>query len=110
MAFDFESSVLVYSLSLPYILQNKLKSAVILAEGAVIQVDDLGLMVREEEDSVETLNLREVREQAESRAIRRAFHQSEKNMSRTAELLGVTRPTLYSLIDKYHMEDIKTGS
>ncbi|MEP4888614.1 MAG: PEP-CTERM-box response regulator transcription factor [Aliiglaciecola sp.] len=92
-------------------LQNKLKSAVILAEGSTIQADDLGLIVREDGDeSVDSLNLREVRELAESRAIRRAYYQSEKNMSRTAELLGVTRPTLYSLIDKYHLDDIKTGA
>jgi len=92
-------------------LQNKLKSAVILAEGSTIQADDLGLVVREDgDDAVDSLNLREVRELAESRAIRRAYHQSEKNMSRTAELLGVTRPTLYSLIDKYHLDDIKTGA
>ncbi|GAB2696979.1 PEP-CTERM-box response regulator transcription factor [Aliiglaciecola sp. 3_MG-2023] len=92
-------------------LQNKLKSAVILAEGSTIQADDLGLIVREDgDDSVDSLNLREVRELAESRAIRRAYYQSEKNMSRTAELLGVTRPTLYSLIDKYHLDDIKTGA
>ncbi|MFA3792118.1 PEP-CTERM-box response regulator transcription factor [Aliiglaciecola sp. SL4] len=92
-------------------LQNKLKSAVILAEGSTIQADDLGLIVREDGDErVESLNLREVRELAESRAIRRAYYQSEKNMSRTAELLGVTRPTLYSLIDKYHLDDIKTGA
>lgn len=91
-------------------LQNKLKSAVILAEGNTIQADDLGLVVRDEGDTGDSLNLREVREQAESRAIRRAYFQSEKNMSRTAELLGVTRPTLYSLIDKYHLDDIKTGA
>ncbi len=92
-------------------LQNKLKSAVILAEGNVIQADDLGLVAKDSDDDLgESLNLREVRELAESRAIRRAYHQSEKNMSRTAELLGVTRPTLYSLIDKYHMDDIKTGA
>ncbi|GAA0855837.1 PEP-CTERM-box response regulator transcription factor [Aliiglaciecola litoralis] len=91
-------------------LQNKLKSAVILAEGSTIQADDLGLVYREDGDTGESLNLREVREQAESRAIRRAYFQSEKNMSRTAELLGVTRPTLYSLIDKYHLDDIKTGA
>jgi two-component system NtrC family response regulator len=35
---------------------------------------------------------------------------AEHNMSKTAELLGVTRPTLYSLIEKYHLEDIKTGA
>lgn len=91
-------------------LQNKLKSAVILAEGATIQADDLGLMYRDDGGEIESLNLREVREEAESRAIRRAYFQSEKNMSRTAELLGVTRPTLYSLIDKYHLDDIKTGA
>ncbi|MEG3765662.1 PEP-CTERM-box response regulator transcription factor [Alteromonas sp. 14N.309.X.WAT.G.H12] len=90
-------------------LQNKLKSAVIMAEGAVVQAEDLGLMPPRGDNEVETLNLREVREQAESRAIRRAYQTADKNMSKTAELLGVTRPTLYSLIDKYHMEDIKTG-
>lgn len=90
-------------------MQNKLKSAVIMAEGAVVQADDLGLMPVSGEAETETLNLREVREMAESRAIRRAYQTADKNMSKTAELLGVTRPTLYSLIDKYQMEDIKTG-
>lgn len=91
-------------------LQNKLKSAVILAEGSMVQADDLGLQEKDESITLDTLNLREVREQAESKAIRKAYHLAEKNMSRTAEMLGVTRPTLYSLIDKYHMDDIKTGS
>ena len=91
-------------------LQNKLKSAVIMAEGSVVQVDDLGLMPVSGEASVtDTLNLREVRELAESKAIRRAYQVADKNMSKTAELLGVTRPTLYSLIDKYNLEDLKTG-
>ncbi len=90
-------------------LQNKLKSAVIMAESSVVQAEDLGLIAGSDEREPETLNLREVREQAESRAIRKAYQAADKNMSKTAELLGVTRPTLYSLIDKYHMEDIKTG-
>jgi two-component system NtrC family response regulator len=91
-------------------LQNKLKSAVIMAEGTHIQAEDLGLLVRDDEPNICTLNLREVREDAESRAIRNAFLVAEHNMSKTAELLGVTRPTLYSLIEKYHLEDVKTGS
>ncbi len=90
-------------------MQNKLKSAVIMAEGTVVQAEDLGLMPVSGSAEPETLNLREVREMAESRAIRRAYQSADKNMSKTAELLGVTRPTLYSLIDKYHLEDIKTG-
>ncbi|WP_026377412.1 PEP-CTERM-box response regulator transcription factor [Aestuariibacter salexigens] len=91
-------------------LQNKLKSAIILAEGAVVQADDLGLMVKDDDAQLESLNLREVRELAESRAIRKAYYQSEKNMSKAAELLGVTRPTLYSLIDKYQLDELKLGS
>ncbi|MCP4865419.1 MAG: AAA domain-containing protein, partial [Alteromonas sp.] len=90
-------------------LQNKLKSAVIMAEGTVVQAEDLGLIAPTEDFESDTLNLREVREQAESRAIRKAYQRADKNMSKTAELLGVTRPTLYSLIDKYHLEDLKTG-
>ena len=91
-------------------LQNKLKSAVIMAEGTVIQADDLGLIDKGDAPEKEVFNLREVREKAESKAIRRAYQLSDGNMSKTAELLGVTRPTLYSLIDKYEMEDIKAGS
>ncbi|NDV90205.1 PEP-CTERM-box response regulator transcription factor [Alteromonas sp. 345S023] len=90
-------------------MQNKLKSAVIMAEGTVIQPDDLGLMPVDGESEPETLNLREVREIAESKAIRRAYQQSDKNMSKTAELLGITRPTLYSLLDKYNLEDLKNN-
>ncbi|QCZ92754.1 PEP-CTERM-box response regulator transcription factor [Salinimonas iocasae] len=91
-------------------LQNKLKSAVIMAEGSLVHAEDLGLMEPAQGAEPETLNLREVREMAESRAIRRAYQTADKNMSKTAELLGVTRPTLYSLIDKYHLEDVKTGA
>jgi two-component system NtrC family response regulator len=90
-------------------LQNKLKSAVIMAEGSHIQAEDLSLLFQDDGPSIVTLNLREVRENAESRAIRNAFLVAEHNMSKTAELLGVTRPTLYSLIEKYHLEDVKTG-
>ena len=91
-------------------MQNKLKSAVIMAEGSVIQPDDLGLMPVSGNAEPETLNLREVREIAESRAIRRAYQKSDSNMSKTAELLGITRPTLYSLLDKYNLEDLKTNT
>jgi two-component system NtrC family response regulator len=91
-------------------LQNKLKSAVVLAEGSVINADDLGLIAKVKDAQPLVLNLREVRELAESKAIRRAYHQSDQNISRTAELLGVTRPTLYSLIDKYHLEDLKANT
>jgi two-component system NtrC family response regulator len=91
-------------------LQNKLKSAVVLAEGQFVHAEDLGLIVKDEEADERVFNLREVREIAESKAIRQAYHQAEQNVSRTAELLGVTRPTLYSLIDKYRLDDLKSQS
>ena len=68
------------------------------------------LFLRDGGPSNDTLNLREVTEEAESRAIGNRFFVAEHNMTRTAELLGVTRPTLYSLIEKFHLEDVKTGS
>lgn len=88
-------------------LQNKLKSAVVLAEGSYIEADDLGLINTEAKENDTVFNLREVRELAESKAIRKAYHLAEQNMSKASELLGVTRPTLYSLIDKYHLDDLK---
>jgi hypothetical protein len=47
------------------------------------------------------LNLRVVRQNAETHAIRQALVRAGGNISRTAELLGVTRPTLYDLMAKY---------
>lgn len=88
-------------------LQNKLKSAVILADTKFISAEDLGLVPSTQTAALPTL--RKVREQAETQAIRHAFNVANGNLSKTADLLGVTRPTLYSLIDKYKMADLRTS-
>ena len=49
----------------------------------------------------ESLNLREVRQRAESKAIRIALTKSYGNISKASEMLGITRPTLYDLLNKY---------
>ncbi|MDZ7829140.1 MAG: PEP-CTERM-box response regulator transcription factor [Halofilum sp. (in: g-proteobacteria)] len=82
-------------------LANRLKRAVIMAEGPRITEADLELEAPE--DEVMPLNLREVREQAERRALARALEHAGDNLSRASGLLGITRPTLYSLLDKYDM-------
>ena len=49
-------------------------------------------------------NLKEVRETAETQAIKRALTHSGNNITNTAKLLGVTRPTLYTLFEKYGIQ------
>ncbi|MEM8816608.1 MAG: PEP-CTERM-box response regulator transcription factor [Pseudomonadota bacterium] len=80
-------------------LENKIKGAVIMADGKTVTAADLQLPVSGDEP--ETLNLREVRQRAESKAIRVALTRSYGNISKAAELLGITRPTLYDLLNKY---------
>jgi two-component system NtrC family response regulator len=80
-------------------LENRVKRAVIMADGMQVTEQDLELANVEQEDT--PFNLREVREKAESRAIVQALSRTNNNVSKTAELLGVTRPTLYNLMRKY---------
>lgn len=84
-------------------LQNKVKSSVIMSTGSQVTAFDLGFYDKENAEYELSLNLREVREHAETLAIQKAYALTEGNMSKTAELLGVTRPTLYALIEKYNI-------
>lgn len=83
-------------------LENRVKRAVVMAEGSEVTPEDLELEVEDDTEAT-PFDLREVREHAERRAIQRAMHYSDNNVSRTAELLGVTRPTLYNLLKKYQI-------
>ena len=82
-------------------LQNKVKSSVIMTTGTQVTAFDLGFFEHENTEYELSLNLRTVRESAETIAIQKAYALTEGNMSKAAELLGITRPTLYSLIEKY---------
>lgn len=81
-------------------LENKIKGAVIMADGKQVTAADLGIEGIDEEEEI-SLNLREVRQRAESKAIRVVLMKNFGNISRSAEQLGVTRPTLYDLLNKY---------
>jgi len=84
-------------------LQNKVKSSVIMTTGTQVTAVDLGFFDHQDKSFELSLNLRMVREQAESMAIQKAYALADGNMSKASELLGVTRPTLYSLIEKYDL-------
>ena len=76
-----------------------MNGAVIMSEGKYVGVEDLGLPGDGTTD-LSWLNLRVARQRAEREAIRQALAVAGWNLSRTAELLGITRPTLYDLLEK----------
>jgi len=86
-------------------LENRVKRAVIMAEGTTISAAELELDAPEEQRL--PFNLREVRERAERQALARVLRHGGNNLSRAAGLLGVTRPTLYALLDKYDMRPVR---
>ncbi len=81
-------------------LENCMKRAVIMAEGAYITADDLALQVKDVDNS-EALKLRNVREEAERTAIISVLGRADGNVAKAAEILGVSRPTLYDLMNRY---------
>jgi two-component system, NtrC family, response regulator len=92
-------------------LENVLKRAVVMAEGQTIGAADLDLPSvpqAEGEFEAEPLNLRTVRDAAEQRALLRALARANNNLSRAAELLGISRPTLYDLMDRVGLKPTST--
>ena len=79
-------------------LENCIKRAVIMADGSVIKGADLNLQVQIHDNF---LNLRQVRDEAERQAIARVLGRVNGNLSKAAELLGISRPTLYELLDRF---------
>ena len=79
-------------------LENRMKRAVVMAESKLIGPADLDFEAPAAAAGDESLNLKDVRERAERAAIQQALLQAQGNVSKTAKILGITRPTLYHLI------------
>ncbi len=85
-------------------LENRVKRAVIMADGKLVHAEDLDFDGGEEEEDADVLNLKAAREEADRRVIRHALARSEGNISSTAKLLGISRPTLYDLLKQYDLQ------
>jgi len=85
-------------------LENRIKRAVIMADGRTIGAADLDLGPRPSPEESQAINLRAAREVTDRRAIRQALARTDNNISGAAKLLGVSRPTLYDLIKQYQLQ------
>jgi len=80
-------------------MENCIKRAVIMADGAQISAEDLGLQIPS--TPIEPINLRQVREEAERSALVKTMARVNGNVVKAAELLGVSRPTIYDLMNRH---------
>ena len=81
-------------------LENCIKRATIMADGNQISREEIGLNPPARDEADESLDLRAIRDNAEKRAIIAALGRVNGNIVKAAELLGVSRPTLYDLMHR----------
>jgi two-component system NtrC family response regulator len=84
-------------------LENRIKRAVIMADGKMVGAADLDLPGVLNGGGELPINLRAVREVADRKAIRQALSRTDNNISGAAKLLGISRPTLYDLLKQYQL-------
>ena len=84
-------------------MENKIKRAVVLAEGKRITATDLGF---DHQEGMPDLNLRLARESVERQMIKRALQVHDNNVSHAATALGISRPSLYNLVKKLGMNEL----
>ena len=89
-------------------LENRVKRAVIMAESTIIEPRDLDFLdtkkmseLKQAKISTEILTLKEAKERVEKEMVIAALEKQKGNVVKTAEILGVSRPTLYDLMKKY---------
>jgi two-component system NtrC family response regulator len=83
-------------------MENCIKRAVIMADGPLISAEDLGL--KASTTLAEPINLRQIRDKAECDALMKALARVDGNVVKAAELLGVSRPTIYDLMNRHGLK------
>ena len=82
-------------------LENRVKRAVVMADGPLLSPNDLGLSTPDEEP--QSLFIRAARARAEREVLQLALAQAGANLSKAAKLLGISRPTLYDLMQQHQI-------
>jgi len=82
-------------------LENRVKRAVVMADGPFLSAADLGLSASGEEP--QSLGIRAARARAEREVLQLALAQAGSNLSKAAKLLGISRPTLYDLMQQHQI-------
>ena len=85
-------------------LRNRVKRAVVMADGTMVSASDLDLAADIAQSDYAPLNLKAAREEADRTTVRHALARTDGNISRTARLLGISRPTLYDLIKQHGLQ------
>ncbi|MGB5157901.1 MAG: PEP-CTERM-box response regulator transcription factor [Desulfobacterales bacterium] len=82
-------------------LENRIKRAVIMAESKKISPEDLE--IASVNSKFETMGLKEAREALEKELILKALFRNSNNLTKAALELGISRPTLYDLMEKFEI-------
>jgi two-component system NtrC family response regulator len=85
-------------------LENKIKRAVVLSESTLVEPGDLGLAPADGQDpdpKTEGLTLKEAKDRVERKMVAAAIEKQKGNIVKAAEMLGISRPTLYDLMKKH---------
>ena len=90
-------------------LENRVRRAAVMADGPLVSAADLELAPADAPEEEEDLDLRTARARAERAAVERALARSPGNLAGAARLLGVSRPTLYGLLETYGLAAARAG-
>jgi two-component system, NtrC family, response regulator len=82
-------------------LENRVKRAVVMGDGPLLSAADLGFSISGDEP--QSLGLRAARARAEREVLHLALAQAGSNLTKAAKLLGISRPTLYDLMQQHRI-------
>ena len=90
-------------------LENRVRRAALMADGPAVTPEDLDIAPAGAANDIQSaipdgLDLRAARQRVERELIERALARSNNSLAAAARLLGISRPTLYSLLETYGME------